>query len=232
MKLKFLFLMLITLYTLPTQASRLTNIVNALKALQGTQISMLAVQYDILDSQHDIQGLMKQVNNNLTSHAGWGSYNVHDYQSYGNEAKNWESVIKMAGTNNSSGILGETINHLSNEFPIDKKSFSRSNNVDNQQLYYAIKSQTALATRAASQLDYDKIADQMSYQKMLLQQIDKAKDLKSAVDLSNRIQIEANLISLSILRQTAVNNQQQSITEQATINGALANAKFLTKEMR
>ena len=98
----------------------------------------------------------------------------------------------------------------------------------NQQ-YYAVKSKTVLAARAASQLDYDHIQNQIAYQQMLQQQIEKATDLKSAIDLSNRIQVEGNLINLAILRQAALSNQQQAINEQANINSALSNAKFLTK---
>jgi hypothetical protein len=50
------------------------------------------------------------------------------------------------------------------------------------------------------------------------------------MDLANRIQVEGNLINLEILRQSALVNQQQAITEQASVMSALSNAKFLTKE--
>ncbi|HSW69154.1 MAG TPA: type IV secretion system protein, partial [Gammaproteobacteria bacterium] len=96
--------------------------------------------------------------------------------------------------------------------------------------YYTTQSQTIVAARAASQLDYDKVQNQIAYQQALQQQIENAKDLKSAMDLNNRIQVESNLINLEILRQAAISNQQQAVTAQGGVNSALTNAKFLTKQ--
>ena len=138
------------------------------------------------------------------------------------------SVMRMAETGRGAGALGETMGGMANQFPADRDTYNRGIS-DKEQQYYALKSQTVLAARAASQLDYNKIQDQIAYQQMLQQQIEKTSDLKAAVDLSNRIQVEGNLITLEILRQTALVNQQQAMTDQATVNAALVNAKFLTK---
>ena len=135
----------------------------------------------------------------------------------------------MAEAGLGEGDLGRTIHHMANQFPIDEGTFDRSTTNENNQKYYALKSQTILAARAASELDYNKIQDQIAYQQMLQQQIEKTQDLKAAIDLSNRIQVEGNLINLQILRQVALTNQQQAVTEQATLNTALSNAKFLTQ---
>ena len=78
-------------------------------------------------------------------------------------------------------------------------------------------------------MDYNKIQDQIAYQHMLQQQIEKTNDLKAAVDLSSRIQVENNLIKLEILRQSALANQQQAISEQANSQCSVSNANFLTK---
>jgi len=204
-----------------------TNAINS--NILDSQMASLNVQQDIFSSQKNIEVLTKQVHDAMIGSFGWGAYNVHDYQSYGSGANDWSSVMQMANGSYGSGALGQTMNSLANQFPIDKNAFNQSANNHTSQQYYALKAQTVLATRAASQLDYDKIQDQIAYQQMLQQQIEKAKDLKSAIDLSNRIQVEGNLITLEILRQSALSNQQQAITEQAGINGALSNAKFLTK---
>lgn len=204
-----------------------------IEGLQGQLLNyegqILGVQRDILSSQKDIDRLMQQVNDHLTGHAGWGSYQSHDYQSYGGNASDWSNVIQMADFGSGAGALGQTINLISKQFPIDKTNYNRGIMDERSQRYYALNSQTVLATRAASQLDYNKIQDQIAYQRMLQEQIEKTKDLKGAVDLSSRIQVEGNLIQLEILRQAALINQQQAITEQASVNAALANAKFLTK---
>lgn len=193
------------------------------------QSQMLGVQKDILTSQRDINNLMKQVNSNLTGHYGWGSYQTHDYQSYGGSASDWSNVMRMADVGHGDGALGQTINQVANQFPADRSAYNRGVSDVRSQQYYALKSQTVLAVRAASQLDYNKIQQQIAYQQMLQQQIEKTNDLKAAVDLSSRIQVEGNLINLEILRQATLTNQQQAITDQSTVNAALANAKFLTK---
>lgn len=200
-----------------------TNILN-------TEISALSVQRDILSSQKNIESLMREVDQGIVGHSGWGTYQFHDYQSYGDSARNWSSVMQMADSGQGSGELGHMMGDLANQFPAERNTFNRGVTDTNNQKYYALKSQTVLAARAASQLDYNKIQDQIQYQQMLQQQIENTKNLKSAVDLNNRIQVEGNLISLEILRQTALSNQQQAITEQATVNTALSNARFLTKE--
>jgi len=205
-----------------------------LEKLQGgildRQGQMLDVERGILSSQKDIESLMRDVNHSVTGNSGWGNYQFHDYQSYGDSARDWSSVIRMAETGQGDGALGRMMNDLADQFPADGHTFNQGIMNTSSQHYYALKSQTVLAARAASQLDYNKIQDQIQYQQMLQQQIEKTKDLKAAVDLNNRIQVEGNLIHLEILRQVALFNQQQAITEQATVNAALSNAKFLTKE--
>ena len=91
---------------------------------------------------------------------------------------------------------------MQGEFPIDINGYNQGVSDPTSRQYYADQSQTVLATRAASQLDYDKIQDQIAYQQMLQQKIDNTDELKSALDLNNRIQVESNLINLEILRQS------------------------------
>lgn len=212
-----------------TYADKLGTISNNLANLVSIQTNIQSLQNRILDSQLNIQVIMKQVDANMTGHSGWGNYQFQDYQSYGDNAKDWSSVLRMAEKGQGSEALGQLIGNLANQFPLDSKTFNTGVTDVNAQRYYALKSQTVLAARAASQLDYNKIQDQIAYQQMLQQQIEKTKDIKAALDLSNRIHIEGNLINLEILRQATLANQQHAITEQATINTALSNARFLTR---
>jgi hypothetical protein len=217
-------------------ASRLTNLVHLvakIESMQGQMLAannqMLGIDQELLRSQKDINNLMKQVNAHLTSHSGWGTYQFHDHQSYGGRANDWSGVMHMAEHGNGDGQLGKEVGGLSKQFPADRDAYNGSIKSTNQQKYYALKSQTVLAARATSTLDYNKIQEQIAYQHMLQQQIEKTQDLKAAVDLQNRIQVEGNLINLQILRQASIANQQQAVTDQASINSALANARFLTK---
>lgn len=195
----------------------------------NSQGEMLGVEKDILSTQKDIDHLTQQVNSHLTGHSGWGTYQLHDYQSYGDSARDWSGVMRMAESGRGEGALGQTMGKLATQFPADSRAYNQGVSDTHSRQYYALKSQTVLAARAASQLDYNKIQDQIAYQQLLQKQIEKTNDLKAAVDLSSRIQVEGNLINLEILRQTALINQQQAITEQATVNTALSNARFLTK---
>lgn len=204
-----------------------TNEINT--QILGGQNEMVRAQREMLSSQKDIESLMRIVNTSLVGNSGWGTYNFHDYQSYGQNANSWTSVMQMAGSSGGSGALGQTMRGVANQFSIDENSYNRGIKNPTSQKYYVMQSQTILATRAASQLDYDKVQDQIAYQQMLQQQIEKTKDLKGAVDLNNRIQVEANLIYLEMLRQMALSNQQQSMSAQSNMNTALMNARFLAR---
>ncbi len=196
----------------------------------GMMGNQLALSSSMLSTEQDMQKLLDHLNDHMTSHSGYGNYQFHDYQSYGGDAKDWSALMVMADRGQGSGELGQIMGSVSKEFPSDRNSYNRGVSDSQAQRYYAVKSQTMLAARAASQLDYNKIQDQIAYQQMLLKQVEKTKDLKAAMDLSNRIQIEGNLIHLEILRQSAFINQQQAMSQQGSVISALSNAKFLTKK--
>lgn len=215
-----------------TYANWFQDIINAINAQGNITNNWLSGIYSqqasIAQNEQEIGLLMKQVNGHLEGVSGQGTFQFHDYQSYGTSANDWAGVLNMAD-GPGDGPLGDTINTIKQQFPIDQNTFNNStNNLENQN-YYALKSKTILAARAASELDYNKIQDQIAYQQMLMQHIESTQDLKAAVDFSNRVQVEGNLINLEILRQVALANQQQAVNEQANVNAALANAKFLTK---
>jgi hypothetical protein len=237
MKLRILSFIAGIVFSSMCYANWFADIVDRIEKTNGIDMSILDRQNDliniqkgVLSSQKTIESLMREVNHGIVGNSGWGTYQSHDYQSYGGSAGDWSNVMHMAENGQGDGYLGQMMGGLSHQFPADRNTFNRGVTDLNSQRYYALKSQTILAARAASQLDYNKVQDQIAYQQMLQQQIEKTKDLKAAVDLNNRIQVEGNLISLEILRQTALTNQQQAITEQAAVNSALSNARFLTKQ--
>lgn len=228
-KIYWLFILFNFLINSTVYADKLGTISNNLAYLVTVQKAIQGIQANILAAELNMQAIMKQIDANMTGHAGWGNYQFQDQQSYGNSAKDWNSLMHMAETAQGDGQLGIIVNGLSKEFLANQSRFNQGIANSNIQKYYALKSQTTLAARAASQLDYNKIQTQITYQQMLQGQIEKTDNLKAAVDLNNRIHVENNLIQLEILRQVALANQQQAVTEQATVNTALANAKFLTK---
>jgi len=232
--LRYISFILIVSYYPTSEANWLADIVNRIEQtnvissnILQSQNQLLDAERELLSSQKDIESLMKEVHSSVIGHSGWGTYQSHDYATFGESAHDWAAVMKMIDSGSGSGALSQTIQNIAGQFPIDKNSFNQGISNRNSQTYYAVQAQTILATRAASQLDYDTIQHQIAYQQMLQQQIENTNDLKAAVDLNNRIQVEANLIQLAMLRQSALSNQQHAISEQGNINTALLNAKFL-----
>ncbi len=207
------------------------NVINKQASVSNDIMNnQLSIQQDMFRNQKAMQYFLDQINANTSGHSGYGSYQFHDYQSYGVDANDWSSVINMAERGHGNGALGGMIGSIKRDFPFDSNVYNRGVRNSKSQQYYATKSKTIIAARAASELDYNKIQQQIAYQQLLMQQIEKTKDIKAAMDLANRIHLEGNLINLEILRQSALINQQQAITEQASVMSALSNAKFITKE--
>jgi hypothetical protein len=226
---KIVIVLMASLFIQTTYADALYSILNSSRNIEAIEGNIESVAIGSLQSQWDIEKLMRQVDGHMSGHFGWGNYQTHDYQSYGNSAIDWNSVMRLAAGGGGSGDLGVVMSALANQFPIQQDQFNKAGGSHVQQQYYSLQSQTILATRAASQLDYDKIQSQITYQQMLQNQIEKTNDLKSALDLNNRIQAEANLINLEILREQSLANQQHAMSDQANMNTAFLHAKFLTK---
>lgn len=125
--------------------------------------------------------------------------------------------------------MGRVAEQLKNEFPINPES-KTINPKALQDRYNLLQAKTALAARAASQLSFDTVNQQLQYHHKTLQpKIDTTDDIKSAMDLQNRLIFENNLIQLEILRQAAISNQQQAIETQADVNTATINHFFNSK---
>jgi len=233
LRLKSMLIIFIFSFSSVCHANWYQDIINAIVqqagVTNGILSSELSVQQDIKLNQRDMQRLLDQINSNTTSHSGYGTYRYQDYQSYGNGANDWNGVIRMANSGHGDGALGQMIASIHRNFPADIDAYNRGVSNTDSQRYFAMKSQTTLAARAASELDYNKIQQQIAYQRVLMEQIENTRDIKAAMDLANRIQVESNLINLEILRQSALLNQQQAVAEQAAVMNALSNAKFLAK---
>ena len=67
---------------------------------------------------------------------------------------------------------------ITREFPSETATYNRGVSNPSAKRYYATKSQTTIAARAASELDYNKIQKQIGYQQLLMEQIEKTKEKK------------------------------------------------------
>lgn len=162
-----------------------------------------------------------------------GNYNMGNsgfdpnMQSWGNDTQDWNGVLNVAQNSGSSSDYGQMVKQLSGQYPINTDIIKQTNPNVMDQSFYQLKAQTALAGRAASELDYNNIQKQINYQQSLQQKIDTTTDIKAAMDLQNRLQVEGNLINLELLRQLSLLSQQKSLDAQQQVNSAIKNAQFL-----
>lgn len=204
--------------TFSANADVFSDILNQLEKQTDFQDNIQHVTDQLPDwEQQTIHQLMNTAGLDMSTQ----DYNPH-LQSWGSKMDQWRSVL-TAYQQDNEGLSGIAKN-LHEEFPIQPNSVANPdpNSIDAK--YYDLASKTALATRAASQYDYDNIQKQMTYLHNLLSLIPKTKTVKDAMDLQNRIQIEGSLIQLEVLRLSALNNQQQAIQAQGEVNAIVNNA--------
>lgn len=172
----------------------------------------------------DIQALGKY----MTGSYNMGNLNFDkDLQSWGTDTTDWNSVLNVAQSGGSSSDYGKMVQQLATDYPIDTDIINKVNPNKSDQSFYELKAKTALAARAASELDYNNLQKQITYQQNLQQQIDTTLNEKAAIDLQNRLQVENNLINLELLRQLSLLSQQKSLDAQQAVNSAVKNAEFL-----
>lgn len=172
----------------------------------------------------DIQALGKY----MTGSYNMGNLNFDkDLQSWGTDTTDWNSVLNVAQSGGSASDYGKMVQQLAKEYPMDTDVINKVNPNKSDQSFYELKAKTALAARAASELDYNNLQKQITYQQNLQQQIDSTQNEKAAIDLQNRLQVENNLINLELLRQLSLLSQQKSLDAQQAVNSAVKNAEFL-----
>jgi hypothetical protein len=216
-------LSLLIFLPLPSAADPISDLVMIAEQIQGYQQQITGIQ-------DTIEGLTDQIQAAVSGQSQWGRWQFKDYQSWGENTDHWESILQMAGKGGNVSLLGQVFHSLAKEFPVNTPLYNQVNPNKSDQAYYALKAKTALAARAASQLSYDKIQEQINYANQLRQQIGTTTTLKQSLDLQNRLTIENNLIQLETLRQLALLNQQQAIDAQAEVNDAIQTAHFLSRK--
>jgi hypothetical protein len=217
---KIVVLSLLIMLPLPSRADFFTDLISIAAQIQGYQFQMTGIQ-------ETIQRLNRQIQEAVSGQSEWGHWQYTDYSSWGENTDHWSDVLNIAANGGNNSQLGRVLRSLAQEFPVDTTLYSHVNPNKTDQKFYALKSKTALAARAASQLSYDKIQEQINYANQLRQKIGTTMTLKQALDLQNRLTIENNLIQLETLRQLSLINQQHALDSQAEVNDALQNARFL-----
>jgi len=189
-------------------------------------IKQTGLQQQLQGISNKTMGFSEKTLQQLVNTAG-ADYANRNYnptlQSWGTGTDNWKNVVNLYQQGGSG--LGAVASQLNRDFPIQPASMIHNDPSSPAAKYYTLQAETALAARAASQLDYDNIKKQIEYMHQLHDMIGQTKTVKDAVDLQNRLQVEGNLIQLEVLRLAALSNQQQAVTTQGGINAVINNVK-------
>jgi regulator of replication initiation timing len=216
---------LLLLYA-PMVAAAHVNLMPLVRAINAVNQFQLTQELPQLQSINDL--LKSQIGQQIT-----GNYGIGDYQwdpklhAWGDKTASWDEVLKIYQAGGNPGDLGSVAKTLAKQFPIQNlNAIKNFNPRDAHRDYYNTQAKTALAARAASQVIFDRIQKEIELEQKLQEKIDHTSNIKEAMDLQNRLQVENNLIQLELLRLAAVTTQQQAITTQADVNATVANASF------
>jgi len=214
LKTVFLFLLIYLWSFSNAQAFIVEDIAAEINTLHTFQ--QLQAEYEKLGQMHD--QLVNQYKA-VTGNYGLGKLGFNpNLQSWGSNTESWQNILNLYEKGSNPGLFSEVVKQLSKEFPIQDSKVAHPNPESIDAKYYLLQAKTALAARAASQTDYDNIQKQINYMHQLHDQIDRTQNLKAAVDLQNRLQVEGNLLQLEILRLLSLTNQQQAVVAQGHVN--------------
>jgi len=163
----------------------------------------------------DLQAVINHQTEQLTGHFGFGSLHYdQNLMNWGQGSDTWSSVVNLYHSGN--GGLGQTMASMVGDFPVLSQPQASFNPymATREKDYITLSSKTTLATRASSQLAFDKINQEMQVIHSLNQQIDSAPNAKAALDLNNRLTAENAEISLQLEKLLAAMLQQQAVENQ------------------
>jgi hypothetical protein len=209
----FLFLILFYNQIYAINIAGFDRLLNYAKQIQG-------INEDSLEQLNHLKSLQNEMNNMLSGHYNFGDLlNDPTLQQWGEHTETWQKVMQAYKA--GKGAYNDTAATLEREFPIqaishlDPKSFDVV-----QDKYYTATAESALASRAASQTAYEKAVQTDVLIEKLKKEIDggKNQNLKSAVDLSIRANLEATEAMLSLVKLQAASLNAKGIEMQGAAN--------------
>lgn len=211
-----------------------TGIIKAILKTYGVNIEQLEMaekELEELQRQYEMyEEQLKSLEKQREALTGTNSYGLKDFQSSVDSwFKGGSSIDKLQNSfSQGQGPFARLAQKHEGQFPIDTKFLTNSSFTRRDIDYYTLSAKTALSTRTASEIEFDKIEEKLKAQESLQTSIDTTTDLKQSVDLLARMQAENNKIMIENLRMLAVLTQQSAVAEQAQVNARIQNAKFLT----
>ena len=179
---------------------------------QAQQLSQLYKQYQELQQQYH---QMQQQYSAVTGSYGWGGFNNSQSQLTQDHQwapSDWKSALQGMSGGNPARYQQLLAQYKQAHPSMSQSSFAKGSDTNLAQSYNnQVQNNQASSTQAT--YEFNNINKHMQNLYSLSQQIDQANkngDLKSAVDLNSRIQIEMGYINVEELRMQTLLNQQFS----------------------
>lgn len=196
-----------------------TNIAENIK-----EVTQLKHQYDTMQNQYS---QMKQQYSSITGNYGWGNWQngSSDLSQREWAPGDWHSALQgMSGGN--PGRYQELLSQYKQSHQTMSKDQFAKGSDQNLATSYKNQVQTNQASSVSATYEFNDINKHLQNLQQLGKQIETAKNLKSAMDLNSRVQLEVAYISIEELRMQTVLNQQMAQSEASKITQENEAAQF------
>ena len=183
------------------------------------QYTEMKKQYDTMQNQYN---QLKQQYQSITGNYGWGDWqNSVDNLTHDREwtASDWQSALKGMSGGNPDRYQQLLDQYKQNHTTMATQDYAKGTD-SALATNYQNEVQTNQASATTATYEFNDINTHLQTVQQLGQEIENAKknnDLKSAMDLNSRVQVEVAYISIEELRMQAVINQQLAQMQANTI---------------
>lgn len=168
-------------------------------------------QYDELKNQYNE---LQSIQANGVGNYGWGNWDNSDIATKAREwaPSNWHDALEGMSGGNPARYQQLLAEYKQNHATLSADDYAKGTD-KNLSKSYENQVQTNQASSTAATYAFNQINTHLKKLQQLGQEIENAQknnDVKSAVDLNSRIELEVAFISMSELRMQAILNQQTS----------------------
>src|SRR3990167_934435 len=217
----FSFLMLMQISSAMMPVIDIGEIVKTTEMIQqlDQQYQELKDQYETMQDQYN---QLKQQYSSITGNYGWGSWNnTLDNLQQQREwaASDWQSALKGMSGGNAARYKELLEQYKESNATMSQENYAKGSD-QNLSKSYENEVQTNQASATTATYEFNDINNHLQNLYQLGQQIENAQknnDLKSAVDLNSRVQLEVGYIAIEELKMSTIMNQQMAQMQSSKI---------------
>ena len=217
----FSFLMLLQISSAMMPVIDIGEIVKTTEMIQqlDQQYQELKDQYETMQDQYN---QLKQQYSSITGNYGWGSWNnTLDNLQQQREwaASDWQSALKGMSGGNAARYQQLLEQYKESNATMSQENYAKGSD-QNLSKSYENEVQTNQASATTATYEFNDINNHLQNLYQLGQQIENAQknnDLKSAVDLNSRVQLEVGYIAIEELKMSTIMNQQMAQMQSSKI---------------